>query len=156
MRHQKAGKTENLQTIFRGQTGGVSVAEGSSLDRQQEVDRKCLRLDLPQFQKHISNIFFTFSHTDNATAADLKAKTLQHTNVVDTLFEGMCGANIMIKRAAAVQIVVDAVQTGILQHFRLLFSQKSDGAAEVGSVFLHLADAACELFNLLIGKFHTA
>lgn len=60
------------------------------------------------------------------------------------------------KRAAAVQIVVDAVQTGILQHFRLLFSQKSDGAAEVCSVFLHLADAACELFNLLIGKFHTA
>ena len=55
-----------------------------------------------------------------------------------------------------VQIVVDAVQTGILQHFRLLFSQKSDGAAEVCSVFLHLADAACELFNLLIGKFHTA
>ena len=47
-----------------------------------------------------------------------------------------------------VQIVVDAVKTGILEHFRLLFRQKSDGTAQVCSLFFHFTDAAGELFNL--------
>ena len=55
-----------------------------------------------------------------------------------------------------VQIVVDAVQTGILQHFRLLFSQKSDGAAEVCSGFFHFADFCSEFFNLGVCEFHAA
>ena len=55
-----------------------------------------------------------------------------------------------------VQIVVDAVKTGILEHFRLLFRQKSDGTAKVCSLFFHFTDAAGELFNLGIGKFHAA
>lgn len=68
----------------------------------------------------------------------------------------MSCADVVIVRTAAVQIVVDAVKTGILEHFRLLFRQKSDRTAQVCSLFFHFTDAVGELFNLGIGKFHAA
>ena len=57
---------------------------------------------------------------------------------------------------AAVQVVVDPVKPGLFQHQRLLFSKKADGAAEMRSLFFHLADLRSKFFNLFIGKFHTA
>ena len=68
----------------------------------------------------------------------------------------MSCTDIVIVSTAAVQIVVDAVKTGIFEYFRLLFGQKSDGTAKMRSLFFHFADAAGKLFNLSIGKFHAA
>ena len=58
--------------------------------------------------------------------------------------------NLRIERTAAVQIMVDTVQSGIFQDSCLLLCQEADGAADLCIFLLHLADTVCKIFNLLI------
>ena len=137
-----------LHAIFRCQAGNICIPKRCALDRQQKIDWQSLRLDLTQLQKHIHDVFFAFTHTDDTAAADLKSQPLKHADVCHTLLKCMGCADVVIVRTAAVQIVIDAVKTGIFEYFRLFFRQKSDGTAKVCSLFFHFADAAGKLFNL--------
>ena len=62
----------------------------------------------------------------------------------------MCCTNLRIERTAAVQIMVDTVQSGIFQDSCLLLCQEADGAADLCIFLLHLADTVCKIFNLLV------
>ena len=75
--------------------------------------------------------------------------------VENTLVKGMCTADIMIKRTAAVQVMVDPVKTSFFEHFCLVLCEKAYGAAEMSSVFFHFADPAGQLLDLFICKLHT-
>ena len=68
----------------------------------------------------------------------------------------MRGTDLRIERTAAVQIMVDPIQSCFFQHFRLLFGQESDGTADLRILFLHNADTFCKIFDLCIRKLDPA
>ena len=77
-------------------------------------------------------------------------------DVLHALIKSVCTADIMIIGTAAVEIVVDSVQTGFFEHSGLLFCQKTDGTAKMCSLFFHLTDPVGKFFDFFICKFHTA
>ena len=77
-------------------------------------------------------------------------------DILYSLLKGVCTADIMVIRTAAVQVVIYSVQAGFFEHSGLFFCQKTDGAAEMRSVFFHLTDSAGKFFYFFICKFHTA
>ena len=71
-------------------------------NRKQEIDGEGFRLDFPKLHQHINDIFPGFSHADDAAAADLIAKTLEHADIGHALVEGVGGADVRIVIPAAV------------------------------------------------------
>ena len=68
----------------------------------------------------------------------------------------MRGTDLRIERTAAVQIMVDPIQSCFFQHLRLLFGQESDGTADLRILFLHNTNAFCQVLNLCIRKLDSA
>ena len=76
--------------------------------------------------------------------------------IFHTLVKGVRSTDMAVIITAAVQIVIYSVQAGFFEHSGLFFCQKTDGAAEMCSVFFHLTDSAGKFFDFFICKFHTA
>ena len=64
----------------------------------------------------------------------------------------MRGADIRIKTATAVQIVVDTVEAGLFKNQRLLFGQEPDRTTDLRVVLFHLADAFGQFFDVVVRK----
>ena len=70
-------------------------------------------MNFTKIQKHVHDIFFSLSHSDNTTAADLKADILKHMYICHTLLVSVRRTDLRVKSPAAVQIMIDPVQSGI-------------------------------------------
>src|SRR3990172_11662148 len=98
-RIEKAGQTEYLQTLA-GVQAGIQRGEGRTFDRDQKVNRHCLRFDFPQGQQHIDNIVIGLALPDDTAAAYLHSSRLTAFDGIEPVLEGMGGTDFKIITAA--------------------------------------------------------
>ena len=91
----------------------------------QEIDRNGLHIQRLQFEDGIDQIFVSLPHASNESAAQFHASFLRDFECVESILIGMRGANLFVIPARGIQIVIDAVNTGIRQTLRLVWFEQT-------------------------------
>ena len=58
------------------------------------------------------NILFAFAHSNDSATADLESKSLKHFDILNALLKSMGRTDVTVVSPAAVQVVVDPVESG--------------------------------------------
>lgn len=130
----EAEHAEGAETIAGGDV--VGLLQRGAVDGVQEVDGDGLDLHVTESGGEFDEVIVSFAHADDAAGAEFHTRAADGLESVDAVLVGMGGANFVVESAAGVEVVVDAIDAGVLEDVGLIGGEEAEADADVHAVFV--------------------
>ena len=147
----EAEQAQDPQAVGRGQP--VGRVQHVAFKRQQEVHRDRLGFEVGERERELDQFAGALAHAGDEARAGLQAGALGRQQRVHAVVVGVGGADVAVAGAAGVEVVVEPVQAGELEHLGFFVVQQAGRNAdfEAGVFVFDRAHVAGELLGALLG-----
>ena len=133
------------------------IFQWCAVDRVKEVDGDGFDTEFLEFVADVDHVVVSFSHADDQSAAEFQVLFSAGLERIDSFLVGVSRADFVVESSAGIEIVIDAVDSGLFESSGLIGIEQTEAAADMQpGVLFDVPDGLCNLIDIGITGRSTA